>query len=143
MYEVTRYGPVVRLRMSRSFLNRPMQGVHAFWIDGLLIDSGCQRTVPDLAAALQAEGLRVEQLVNTHSHEDHISGNAWLHSRIGVTPRAHPLVLERLATPLTWREMHLYRFRVISPRLHSVRVEEEPLRLIDSMRQLAALPVRH
>lgn len=195
MYEAARYGPVVRIRMCRSFLGRPTQWVHAFWIDGLLIDSGCQRTVPDLARALEAEGLAVEQLVNTHSHEDHVSGNAWLRRRFGVIPRAHPLALERMATPLTFSEMHLYRqffwglipegcpgepigervetdryrFQVlytpghardhvslyeerqgwlfagdtlITPRLQFVRVDEEPLRLIDSMRQLAALPVR-
>lgn len=195
MYEVTRFGPVVRIRMCRPLLGRPTLWVHAFWIDGLLIDSGCRHTVPDLAAALQREGLTVEQVVNTHSHEDHISGNGWLHRRFGVTPRAHPLALERMATPLSWREMHLYRqlfwglidegcagqpvgevvetdryrFQVdhtpghapdhialfeeregwlfsgdilISPRLQSVRVCEEPLRLLDSMGRTAGLPVR-
>jgi glyoxylase-like metal-dependent hydrolase (beta-lactamase superfamily II) len=169
--------------------------VHAFWIDGLLIDSGCQHTLPDLMAALEGEGLTVEQLVNTHSHEDHVAGNAWLRSRFGVTPRAHPLALAPMVTPLTRREMHLYRrffwglikegcpgepigevvetdryrFRVlytpghspdhvalyeeqqgwlfsgdtlISPRLRTVRVGEEPLRLLDSLRQMAALPLR-
>lgn len=195
MYEVTRFGPVVRIRMCRSFLGKPTLWVHAFWIDGLLIDSGCQHTVMDLARALEQEGMRVEQLVNTHSHEDHIAGNAWLHHRFGVRPRAHPLALERLAAPETWRTMHLYRqfywglikegcpgepvgevvqtdryrFRVlhtpghapdhvalfeeregwlfsgdamISPRLQAIRIAEEPLRLLDSLRRMAALPVR-
>ncbi|MFZ5817268.1 MAG: MBL fold metallo-hydrolase [Bacillota bacterium] len=194
MYEVARFGPVVRIRMTRP-LGRFTQWVHAFWVDGLLIDSGCRHTLPDLAAALQSEGLKVEQLVNTHSHEDHCGGNAWLQERYGVTPRAHPSALERLARPESWREMHLYRqlmwglidrgcaaepvgevvetdrfrFRVlftpghapdhlalfeeregwlfsgdalISSRLSSVRRHEEPLRLLDSLRRMAALPVR-
>ncbi|MFZ5824780.1 MAG: MBL fold metallo-hydrolase [Bacillota bacterium] len=193
MYEVARFGPVVRIRMSRAFLGRPTLWVHAFWVDGLLIDSGCHHTVPDLAAALHQEGLTVEQVVSTHSHEDHVGANAYIRHRFGVMPRAHPLALDRLARPETWREMDLYRqffwglvegcpaeplgeavetdryrFRVlhtpghskdhialfeeqgwlfsgdllISPRLQHVRREENPLLLLDSMRQVAALPVR-
>lgn len=109
MYEVARFGPVVRIRMSRAFLGRPTLWVHAFWLDGLLIDSGCRHTVPDLAAALQQEGLTVEQVISTHSHEDHVAGNRWIHQRFGVTPRAHPLALDLLAQPETWRQMDLYR----------------------------------
>lgn len=193
MLEVARFGDVVRIRMSRSLLGRPLQWVHAFWVDGLLIDSGCAYTLPDLAAALEREGLTVEQLVNTHTHEDHISGNGWLHRRFGVTPRAHPLALPRLAEaergiqlyrhifwgqnpegcqgePLSATvETDRHRFQVIhtpghapdhvafweaqrgwlftgdlmiSPRLERVRAEEEPITALDSLRWLAALPVR-
>ncbi len=95
--------------MCRPILGRPTLWVHAFWIDGLLIDSGCRHTVPDLMKALDREGLTVEQLVNTHSHEDHVAGNAAIAQRYGVTPRAHPLALPRLATPETRTEMHFYR----------------------------------
>jgi len=195
MYEVARFGPVVRIRLCRSLLGRPTLWVHAFWVDGLLIDTGCTHTIPDLMTALQREGLTVEQLVNTHSHEDHLSGNGAVHRRYGVTPKAHPLALPQLAAPVTWSEMHLYRqlfwglvrdpvpgepvgevvqtdryrFAVhhtpghahdhialfeeregwlfsgdlmISPRLTAIRRHERPLLLLESLRRLAALPVR-
>lgn len=95
--------------MSRALLGRPVMWVHAFWIDGLLIDSGCHHTLPDLMAAIRQEGLTVEQLVNTHSHEDHVGANGWLHRRFGVRPQAHPLALERLARRHTPYEIQFYR----------------------------------
>lgn len=193
MIEVQRYGPVVRLRMTPTLFRRPMLWVNAFWVDGLLIDSGCHKTVPELMGALEREGLKVEQLVHTHTHEDHTGANQLLHGRYGVVPRAHPLGVARLARPETAAEMHWYRrmywgasagcpgltlhgwvetdhyrFRVIntpghapdhvvfleeqegwlfsgdlliSPRLDRVRVHEDPLQLLASMKVVAGLPV--
>lgn len=99
MYQVERFGPVVRIRMAPSLLGRPLLWVNAFWVDGLLIDTGCRHTVPDLMAALEHEGLRVEQLVCTHTHEDHVAGNAAVRERWGVRPRCHALGVARLAYP--------------------------------------------
>lgn len=109
MYELQRFGPVVRIRMAPTFVGRPLMWVSAFWVDGLLIDSGCHHTVPDLMRALEQEGLRVEQLVNTHTHEDHIAGNPYIRAVYGVTPRAHALGVARLGTPEPASEMGLYR----------------------------------
>ncbi|HWI64667.1 MAG TPA: MBL fold metallo-hydrolase [Symbiobacteriaceae bacterium] len=181
--------------MVPTLLGRPLLWVNAFWVAGVLIDSGCAHTVPDLVRALESEGLRVEQLVHTHTDEDHVAGDFSLCLRFGVTPRAHPLGVERLVRPETAREMEFYRrlfwgavkpieraeplsevveagpyrFQVIptpghaaehvvfweeqqgwlfsgdlmlSPRLSSVRTREEPAVALESLRKLAALPVK-
>jgi glyoxylase-like metal-dependent hydrolase (beta-lactamase superfamily II) len=50
-----------------------------------LVDSGCvthaEQTVALVRAAL--DGRRLERLINTHSHYDHIGGNATLQREIG------------------------------------------------------------
>ncbi|MDF2626720.1 MAG: Zn-dependent hydrolase, glyoxylase [Symbiobacteriaceae bacterium] len=194
MYQIDRFGPVVRIRMAPTFLGRPLLWVNAFWVAGLLIDSGCRHTVPDLLQAIEQEGLRVEQLVHTHTDEDHIAGTAELVRRFGVRPRVHALGLKGLTIPETKKELQLYRrffwgaaepsrgealgdfveagtyrFEVIhtpghardhialweeregwlfsgdlmlSPRHDRVRSVEEPAVALESMRTLAALPVR-
>lgn len=109
MHLIERFGPVVRIRMAPAILGRPMLWVNAFWVDGLLIDTGCHKTVPELMQALEREGLRVEQLVNTHTHEDHTAGNLAVSERYGVKPRAHTLGLVRLALPELLADMDLYR----------------------------------
>lgn len=193
MLEAARFGPVVRFRMTRTILGRPTLWVNAFWVDGLLIDAGSGHTFRELMDALSRERLPITQVVNTHSHEDHIAANHVLHHRLGLVPRVHHLGLQALREPLTRRQMPFYRrliwgvarpspagpldtlveteryrFRVIhtpghapdhvalyeeqqgwlfsgdllvSPRLVMLRAEEEPLLLLESMRQVAALPV--
>jgi len=96
LYTVDRFGPVVRIRMATTLLGRPLLWVNAFWVDGLLIDSGCAHTVPDLMAALDREGLMVEQLVHTHTHEDHVAGDGELMRRYKVIPRVHGTGLDLL-----------------------------------------------
>jgi glyoxylase-like metal-dependent hydrolase (beta-lactamase superfamily II) len=194
LFKVERFGPVVRIRMAPTFLGRPLLWVNAFWVEGLLIDSGCRHTLPDLFAAIEQAGLRIEQLIHTHTDEDHIAGTAELVRRFGVRPRVHPLGLKGLTFPETARQMPFYRrffwgvadpsqgeplgdfveagpycFQVIhtpghardhvafweerqgwlfsgdlmvSPRLARVRPVEEPTVALESLRTLAALPVR-
>jgi glyoxylase-like metal-dependent hydrolase (beta-lactamase superfamily II) len=106
---VDRYGPVTRFRMKRSILGLNPLYVHAFCVDGLLIDTGPAFGASDLAAAIEREGCRPEQLVNTHTHEDHIGANRILCERYGLTPQVHPLGLDPLAHPEPWHHFHLYR----------------------------------
>lgn len=193
MYEVSWFGPVARIRLGRSILGRVLMWANVFWVDGLLIDTGLAHGTPELMQALEREGLQVEQVVATHTHKDHVAGNAALHRRYGVIPRVHPLGLPMLQQPMTAREMpayrrliwgvvepspaaplgdwvetHRYRFRVIhtpghapdhvvflaeregwlfsgdlliSPRLATVKKDEEPLQILDSMRQVVNLPI--
>jgi glyoxylase-like metal-dependent hydrolase (beta-lactamase superfamily II) len=78
---------------------------------------------------------RVEQVVNTHHHEDHAGNNALINEQLGLTPLVHPLAVPILANlppiqfyrKLTWRtapnsrtsalgevvETQRYRFRVL------------------------------
>jgi len=97
MIEVEGHGPVVKFRAARSILGRAVYHTAAYWVDGLLIDTGCAFTATEL---LKAEAsLSVEQIVNTHSHEDHIGGNALLQRVRDAPILAHPLTLPILAHP--------------------------------------------
>lgn len=76
MIDVEQHGSVRTIRMSRSLLGRPLYWTAAYWIDGLLIDTGPACTAPQLARLLSP--LPVRQIAITHAHEDHIGGLALL-----------------------------------------------------------------
>jgi glyoxylase-like metal-dependent hydrolase (beta-lactamase superfamily II) len=88
---------IVKLRMARSLLGRTAYFTAAYWVDGLLIDTGCAHTARQLMAVVKA--WRITQIVNTHSHEDHIGANADLQAACGCPILAHPDALSILANP--------------------------------------------
>jgi glyoxylase-like metal-dependent hydrolase (beta-lactamase superfamily II) len=90
-------GEVLKLRAARDILGRPIYFTATYWVDGLLIDTGCAHTAGQLLRAL--EGQRVEQVVNTHSHEDHIGANAAVQATFGCPIYAHPAALPVLHNP--------------------------------------------
>lgn len=97
---------VLKLRAAHDLLGRPIYFTAAYWIDGLLIDTGCAHTAGQLLQAL--EGRRVEQVVNTHCHEDHIGANAAVQTTFGCPIHAHPLALPVLHNPRL-QPLQLYR----------------------------------
>jgi len=97
---------VVRFRMARQVLGRSYYQTAAYWVDGLLIDTGCAHTAPQLTAALKSFG--VGQVVNTHSHEDHIGANAEVQEQFGCPILAHPEALPILQDPKL-QPLQLYR----------------------------------
>jgi glyoxylase-like metal-dependent hydrolase (beta-lactamase superfamily II) len=97
MIEVDVFQNVVRLRLSHAVLGRPYYFTAAYWVDGLLVDTGPAKTAGQLVAALQS--LAVQQVVNTHSHEDHMGGNAAVKDAFDCTLLAHPKALPILADP--------------------------------------------
>ncbi|MGD8473565.1 MAG: MBL fold metallo-hydrolase [Anaerolineae bacterium] len=97
---------VVRFRMARQVLGRSYYQTAAYWVDGLLIDTGCAHTAPQLTAALKS--FRVGQVVNTHSHEDHIGANAEVQEQFGCPILAHPEALPILQDPKL-QPLQLYR----------------------------------
>jgi glyoxylase-like metal-dependent hydrolase (beta-lactamase superfamily II) len=133
---------VSRLRMARAFLGRPYYFTAAYWVDGLLVDTGCAHTATQFTAALGS--WQVEQVVNTHCHEDHIGANADVHERFGCPILAHPDALPILQDPKLqplqpyrrlfwgrprpscgttiseWLETEHYRFQVIDTPGHSI-----------------------
>jgi glyoxylase-like metal-dependent hydrolase (beta-lactamase superfamily II) len=95
MLQVSHHGPVTRLHMARTFLGRPIYPVNAYLVDGLLIDTGCPGTARRLLAWCRTR--RVQQVVNTHYHEDHSGGNGPLRRVLGVPVAAPPEALPILA----------------------------------------------
>jgi glyoxylase-like metal-dependent hydrolase (beta-lactamase superfamily II) len=86
------HGDVTEIRLTTTVLGRPLYGVSAYLFDGTLIDTGPPRTGRELAA--WARGQEIEQIVNTHHHEDHVGGNAFLPHLPALAP---PDTVQRLA----------------------------------------------
>lgn len=59
-----------------------------------------RRVLDDVLAALAAEGRRVELLVITHHHPDHVGDVERLRQRLGVPVHAHALTAARLPWPV-------------------------------------------
>jgi len=106
MLHTQRHGTVMAFRLARTIVGRAIYHTAAYWVDGLLVDSGCAYSAMDLMR--ETESLPVEKMVNTHSHEDHIGGNALLQRERGVGIHAHSLALPILANPRLL-ELQLYR----------------------------------
>lgn len=94
---VSEVGPVIKLRVARGLLGRPAYFTAAYWVDGLLIDTGCAHTARQFVSALK--GWRVDRIVNTHGHEDHIGANAPVQDLFRCPILAHPLALPILENP--------------------------------------------
>lgn len=106
MIEVGRFGPVTRFKLARKVLGRPPYWTAAYFVDGLLVDTGCHFAMPELSRALKRQ--QVHTIVNTHHHEDHIGANARISREHGAAIWAHPLALPFLRDPRRI-QMHLYR----------------------------------
>ena len=108
MLKVTCYEPVTRLDLARTLAGRGRYWTTAYLVDGLLIDSGCAYSAPELLAYLHDKPLT--RLVNTHTHEDHIGANGSLQGdRIGLEILAHPLALPVLESPRARQPLQPYR----------------------------------
>jgi glyoxylase-like metal-dependent hydrolase (beta-lactamase superfamily II) len=108
MLKTTSYETITRIDLSRTLAGRGRYWTTAYLVDGLLIDSGCAYSAPELLAYLQDKPL--SYLVNTHTHEDHIGANGHLrrmNSELKIL--AHPLALPILAEPRLRQPLHPYR----------------------------------
>lgn len=105
MIDVEQHGSVRAIRLSRALFGRPLYWTAAYYLDGLLIDTGPACTAPQLARLLS--GLPVRQIVITHAHEDHIGGLALLRRRFPAAavyaPRQSiPLIEEPERIQMQW-----------------------------------------
>jgi glyoxylase-like metal-dependent hydrolase (beta-lactamase superfamily II) len=108
MLKITRYGDVTRFDLARTLAGRGRYWTTAYLLDGMLVDTGCSYSAPELVAALVHAPL--VRIVNTHSHEDHIGANGPLQrGREGLEILAHPLALPVLADPCGTQPLQLYR----------------------------------
>ena len=187
MIEIADFEEVTRIRMSREVDGKPVYWVAAYLVDGLLVDTGCAHTADELVAAL--EGRRLDLVVNTHFHEDHVGADRAIMERFGVPVLAHRdsvprigLAIElnpyqefvwgqpqpaRVSTLAAQVDTPRFHFEVIETPGHSaghvalferakgwcfsgdifiterpkvIRADEDAVRLMGSMRMLAALP---
>jgi glyoxylase-like metal-dependent hydrolase (beta-lactamase superfamily II) len=97
MIEVEQIGKILKFRLARSLAGRSVYFTTAYYVDGFMVDTGCFFTVSELVASL--DGLPVERVVNTHSHEDHVAANRALQQKFGADILAHPGALPYLAEP--------------------------------------------
>jgi len=107
MIKVEQINVVRKFKMARSFLGSGLYFTAAYWVDGMVVDTGCSYTVQELLTCLK--GYQVNYIVNTHSHEDHIAGNAALQNIYSADIMAHPLALPVLADPRGKHSLGLYQ----------------------------------
>jgi glyoxylase-like metal-dependent hydrolase (beta-lactamase superfamily II) len=88
MIEISEFGDIVQIKMSREIDGRAIYWVSAYLVDGLLIDTGCRYTAEEFALFLTRKKLHM--VVNTHFHEDHIGGNHLIKNRFPLNIFAHP-----------------------------------------------------
>jgi len=93
-------GFVNSIRMTRQFLGLPLYKVNAFFVDGLLIDTGFAFGQDRFLKLL--ETLTPEIVVNTHHHEDHTGNNFSIRKKYGLLPLAHPKTFFYLQDPSQW-----------------------------------------
>ncbi len=107
--------------MSAGFLGRGLYWVSAFSFGTVMIDSGPPRTRRDLAE--WARGRRIDAVLNSHHHEDHVGGDAVLAGH-GADVLAPELSLGRLAHPphiqpfrqLVWGRPRPLQAQALAPR---------------------------
>jgi len=91
------YGPVIQFKMARSILKKPLYFTAAYLFGELLIDTGCARTSREFLWAIQH--LSIQEVVITHSHEDHFGAAGNLKVERGFPVKAHPDAIVILAEP--------------------------------------------
>lgn len=108
MLRVSHFGDVTRFDLARTIAGRGRYWTTAYLLDGMLVDSGCAHCATELVKELP-DG-QLAQIVNTHSHEDHIGANGVLQRQNpSLTILAHPHALPVLANPRKAQPLHPYR----------------------------------
>jgi glyoxylase-like metal-dependent hydrolase (beta-lactamase superfamily II) len=108
MIKITPIGPITRFDLARTIAGRGRYWTSAYLVGGMLIDSGPAYAAGELTKAL--DKVELTCLFNTHTHEDHIGGNAHLQRRQpGLEILAHPLALPVLDHPRRQQPLHPYR----------------------------------
>lgn len=108
MLKTSTYKTVTRFDLARTLAGRGRYWTTAYFLDGLLIDSGPAHTAQELGKALATTP--VTRIVNTHTHEDHIGANGLLQrQRPDLEILAHPLAIPVLADPRHQQPLHPYQ----------------------------------
>ncbi len=97
MIEISDFGEVRQIKLASEIDGVPYYWVSTYLIDGLLIDTGCSKTLKDFSEFL--ETAKVDIVVNTHSHEDHIGGNRMIQEKFGWPVYASELAIPAIKNP--------------------------------------------
>ncbi len=90
-------GEVEVFRLETRFSRALSYRACAALVDGLLVDSGFTHARGQLLRELR--GRTVEQVVNTHAHEDHVGNNREIAERFGAEVAAPPVAVAALTRP--------------------------------------------
>lgn len=82
------------------------RSVYVFVVDGMLIDTGCATAEPYLAELYASWSGEIEQVVLTHSHEDHTGTAAWITGHTPWPVYIHP---NGVAFCAAWPDYGAYR----------------------------------
>ncbi len=106
MIEIKNYGEVTQIKLSTESNGKPLYWVSAYFVDGLLIDTGSDKTSDELIDFLRTVNLK--KAVNTHYHEDHIGGNRKIIEQFGIDIYAH-----KDSAPLIAAKPFLYPYQEV------------------------------
>ncbi len=95
MLKITQYQDLDKIMMGSTINGQLLYTVFAFFLDGLLIDTGCHNTRYELIDYLGSKEL--SKVVNTHHHIDHIGANQAIMDKFKVPIFAHPEALPFIA----------------------------------------------
>lgn len=101
-------GEVTRIDSSRRIAGKVFYWSTAYYVDGLLVDTGCAHSAQELADMMCGEKLEI--IINTHTHEDHIGANGILqdfHEKVKIY--VHPTGLPVLENPRQAQPLQIYR----------------------------------
>ena len=97
MLKTTNYEDLTLITMGRGIFGVYIYPVYSYLLDDLLIDTGTTICQTQLLNFL--EDKKLNTIVNTHAHEDHVGNNAILKEKREVTLLAHPEAIPRIEDP--------------------------------------------
>ncbi|NIR47332.1 MBL fold metallo-hydrolase [candidate division KSB1 bacterium] len=97
MIETTQIGPVTQYKLNRRLFGKRIYSTAAYYVDGLLIDTGFHHIANDFFRLLRQH--KVEQIVHTHAHEDHVAANFLFQKHLGIIGKVHSIGIDLIANP--------------------------------------------
>jgi len=85
---------VTCIKMSHTMRGKPLSWVACYLVDGLLVDAGPAHVSEELMRFL--ENKKVQRVVNTHYHEDHLGSNAAIQKKFGIDIFSHPKAVPKI-----------------------------------------------